>query len=215
MSARAAESRPSAHWGLIATLAIAAAAALYFVKANAVRYLSYDAAAFGEEFWSRRFGLLPHLAGGATAISAGLVQLWLGLTGRVGRLHRNVGRLYLGGVVVGCLGGYYLSFTAVNPPGWTYRVGLFFLTVAWTVTTAVAYVAIRNRKVEQHRDWMIRSYTVTFAFVTFRLLDRVLEAWGIGPFEDRQRMLIWLCWAVPLLLVSAILEFSRSGRRGA
>jgi hypothetical protein len=212
MKAAPGQSKTSTHWVLIATLGVAACAALYFVRSNVLHYLSYEPAEFGGAFWPRRFGLLPHLAGGGVAITAGLVQLWLGLTGRTGRLHRNVGRLYLGGVVVGCLGGYYLSFTAVDPPGWIYRGGLFFLTVAWSLTTAVAYLAIRHGRIGQHRDWMIRSYVVTFAFVTFRLFDRILGAWGLGPDDDRARFLIWAAWSVPLLLTGVALEVSRLRR---
>jgi uncharacterized membrane protein len=199
-------------WRLIAGLALLGVVALYFIQANAIRYLTYDPAVFGEQFWPRRFGLMPHLLGGGIALTAGLAQLWLGLTGRTGPLHRSVGRIYMVGVAIGCMAGYYLSFTAVDPPGWSYRVGLFFLTFAWTVTTAVAYLAIRHGQVAQHRDWMIRSYAVTFAFVTFRLLDRILGAWGIGPDDDRQRLLIWFCWSVPLLVTGAAVELTRMRR---
>lgn len=202
----------AARWPLIAMLVGASGLALYFIWANAIPYLTYDPTVFTADFWPRRFGLLPHLTGGGIAITAGVVQLWLGLTGRTGRLHRNLGRFYLGGVLVGSLGGFYLSFTAVNPPGWTYRAGLFFLTCAWSATTAIAYLAIRSGKVGQHREWMIRSYIVTFAFVTFRLLDRVLDAWGIGPDADRANFLIWACWSVPLLAASVASGYARLGR---
>jgi hypothetical protein len=61
-----------------------------------------------------------------------------------------------------------------------YVSGFFGLACTWVVTTSMGYVAIRNRAVEQHREWMIRSYVVTFAFVTFRLLDQLLIAWYVA-----------------------------------
>ena len=38
-------------------------------------------------------------------------------------------------------------------------------------STAMALCCIRRREIEQHRGWMIRTYTVAFAFVTFRLVS--------------------------------------------
>jgi uncharacterized membrane protein YozB (DUF420 family) len=39
------------------------------------------------------------------------------------------------------------------------------LSTAWVLTTGMALAAIRKRAIERHRELMIRSYTVTFAFV--------------------------------------------------
>jgi hypothetical protein len=44
-------------------------------------------------------GLIPHLTGGALAITTGLVQIWLGLTNRVSTLHRALGKVYATGVL--------------------------------------------------------------------------------------------------------------------
>jgi uncharacterized membrane protein YozB (DUF420 family) len=40
---------------------------------------------------------------------------------------------------------------------------------------------VRRRKIEQHKEWMIRSYVVTLAFLTFRVLDRILQAADDSP----------------------------------
>jgi Predicted membrane protein (DUF2306) len=56
---------------------------------------------------------------------------------------------------------------------------LFMLCVAWVVTTGMALYAIRERRIEQHREWMLRSYTVTFAFVTYRKV------------RQRSRIFLW------------------------
>lgn len=41
--------------------------------------------------------------------------------------------------------------------------------------------AIRTGRIEQHRQWMLRSYTVTFAFVTLRLVEIGLRRWLAVP----------------------------------
>ena len=148
------------------------------------------------------------MAGGLVALSVGVIQLWLGLTGRTTSLHRTLGRVYLGGVAVGSAGGLYLALT-IEPKYFAYATGLFMLSTAWVLTTAMAYAAIRRGQQQQHREWMIRSYTVTFAFVSFRLIEKLVLPWHIAADEEIDSMMAWACWSVPLLLVEPLLQWRR------
>jgi uncharacterized membrane protein len=204
--------RPARSWGVVVTLCILAAGALWFIQQAARQYSVYDAASYGD-LWPRRAGFIPHMAGGLVAISTGLIQLWLGATRRTGSLHRNLGRVYLGGVAVGSAGALYLALT-IEPKYFAYAAGLFGLSTAWVLTTGMAYAAIRKRAIERHREWMIRSYTVTFAFVLFRLVDQLLIHWRVAPDDQIDAMSAWACWSVPLLLVEPLLQL-RKTRRGA
>jgi uncharacterized membrane protein YfcA len=197
-------------WGVVTGLGLLACIALWFIQERARRYAAYDAIAYGD-LWPRRGGFIPHMAGGLIAISVGLVQLWLGLTGRTGTLHRILGRTYLGGVTLGSAGGFYLALT-IDPKYFAYAVGLFLLCTAWVMTTAMAYVAIRRGAIDQHREWMIRSYTVTFAFVTFRLVERLLMHWHVAADDEIDAMIAWGCWSVPLLFIEPLLQLKRMGR---
>jgi uncharacterized membrane protein YfcA len=158
-------------------------------------------------------GLVPHIVGGLTALTTGLVQLWLGLTNRVAGLHRALGKVYAAGVLVGSAGGYYLSLT-IPAKGVAYAAGLFMLSTAWLLTTGMALFAIRRRNLIQHREWMLRSYTVTFAFVTFRLLATLLVMLHFGSPEDISATMAWACWAVPLIAIEPLIQASKiSGAR--
>ena len=160
---------------LICVISVLAAAVLWFVG-HRLHYLTdYSLASYSGYLWPRRAGLIPHLLGGVLAITAGLVQIWLGLTHRVARLHRWLGKVYGTAVLIGSLGGFYLALTI--PGHLAYSSGLFMLCVAWVLTTGMALYSIRSRRIEQHREWMLRSYTVTFAFVTFR----VASTWPHRP----------------------------------
>jgi hypothetical protein len=53
---------------------------------------------------------------------------------------------------------------------------------------------------------MIRSYVVTFAFVTFRALQGTLSAANVGTLPEQLAVASWFCWAVPLLITEAILQ---------
>jgi hypothetical protein len=133
---------------IIGVLVVLAAAVVYFVQHNVLRYVHYDAQTYGG-FWPRRDGLVAHVAGRVIAVSVGLGQLWLGLTGRTGRLHRRLGQVYGAAVRVGSAGGFDLALT-IDPKLAPYAAGLFMLCVAWLVTTSAAIVAIRHRAIEQH-----------------------------------------------------------------
>jgi uncharacterized membrane protein len=170
-----AAARKESHLPLIVVLFVLAASLLWFLRTK-LGYFNYSLASYSDYFWPRRGGLIPHMLGGLLASTAGLVQIWLGLTNRTGALHHALGKIYGTGVLVGSVGGIYLALTI--PAGHLpYSAGLFMLSAACMVTTGMALYSVRNRQLQQHRDWMLRSYTVTFAFVTFRLLTRWLHNW--------------------------------------
>jgi uncharacterized membrane protein len=191
---------------LALALAVVAGMALWFVIKNVGAYLHYDAVTY-DDLWPRRIGFLPHMAGGVVAILSGIVQLWLGLTGRTAKLHRVLGRLYVGGVAVGAAGGIYLVLTTSG--GFAYAAGLFTLDVAWILTTAMAILAIKRRAMEQHREWMIRSYILTFAFVTFRFGAHTLHDWKIASGMEVRAFMAFACWSIPLLIAEPFLQFRK------
>jgi uncharacterized membrane protein len=214
MAAPASRARDT-HLPLIVVLGALAMALLWFV-AKKIHYLTdYSPASYTPYLWPRRAGLVPHLAGGAVAITAGLVQVWLGLTNRVGTLHHVLGRVYAAGVLIGCIGGFYLALTIPGPL--SYAAGLFTLCVAWVMTTGMALYSIRTRRIEQHREWMLRSYTVTFAFVTFRLVSYWLRRWLHLPesqaADDVDSLMAWACWVVPLMITETFIQLRSMRKR--
>jgi hypothetical protein len=193
---------------LIVVVAALATALVWFVGRKAHYLTDYSLASYSDYYWPRRAGLILHLTGGVLAITAGLVQIWLGLTNRISTLHRVLGKVYGTGVLIGSLGGFYLALTI--PAHLAYKSGLVGLNFAWLLTTGMALYAIRGRRIQQHREWMLRSYTVTFAFVTYRLGSRWLGPWFPLPDDpvatDLDTLLAWACWAVPLLLAEPLIQ---------
>jgi hypothetical protein len=70
----------------------------------------------------------------------------------------------------------------------------------------MAFIAIKKRNFSQHQEWMIRSYTVTFAFVVFRLIVDSLTYLEIGDRTSNATTMAWACWVVPLLLTEMVLQ---------
>ncbi len=190
-------------WGLIALLAGATLVGLVFILGIALPYFALNQQHFGS-FWPRRGWLLLHIGGGMVALMIGPFQLWMGLTGRRMPLHRVLGKVYMAVVVLSSIAAFYLALNTDN--GWVFGAGLAGLGVAWLVTTGLGYISIRKSLLEQHKEWMIRSYVVTFAFVFFRMFVGATMAAGVGTLPEQLAAASWFCWAVPLLINEAILQ---------
>jgi hypothetical protein len=194
---------PDAGRARVIVLTVATVIGAWFVFNYAVPYVAPDAL-HAARYASRRVWLLVHIACGTVALLAGPVQLWLGLGRRSLGLHRRLGLAYAASVAVGSIAAFGLA--AQTRLGWVFGLGLSGLGVAWLVTTGMAVLAIRRRLIVQHQEWMIRSYVVTFAFVTFRAFWGLLQAMGVGTLPEQLAAASWFCWAVPLLVTEAILQ---------
>jgi len=188
--------------------------ALAFVFKYVFRYyLNYNQAAFTDpalgaaNYWSERLWLLMHMTGGMLALLTGPWQFWTGFRARYFRLHRTTGLLFLSGVAMGSIGAYHMAI--VTTFGWAFGFSLLGLATAWVTTAGMAYYAILKRRIQVHKEWMVRAYVVTFAFVTFRVLNDYGPTSHLQPAGDRAITIGWACWALPLLLTEVILQMRR------
>ena len=116
--------------------------------------------------------LIPHTLAGTVALLAGPLQFSTRLRQRHLRFHRVLGRLYVLSVFVGSFTGIAL---AAGRPGFP---GTSMQAAAWMVCTTAAFVTARNRHIAVHRQWMARSYAVTFTFVSSRVFNLVPAYWS-------------------------------------
>jgi len=198
------DSLPGKPWLRRAIWSVAAVLVAVFVVHAALRYLVFTEASY-RILWPNRYLLLPHFLGGTIALSCGLLQFWAGLRRKHPRVHRWTGRVYLLGVTLGAVGAYAMSFRSVL--GWPFGVAAFVMASAWVSATAMAYVAIRSGQTKAHREWMLRSYVITFAFVTFRAMSLSPLFTGLGSLPERYTVLLWISWVVPLLVTEVILQW--------
>jgi len=142
--------------------------------------------------------LYAHLLGGSIALAIGPFQLLARLRASHLNWHRWMGRVYLVSVLFGGLGG--LRLAVVSQAGLVAHSGFVALAIVWLVTAARGYQRIRMGDDVDHRRWMIRNYSLTFAAVTLRTLLGPAIAFGV-PFDPAYSMIAWLCW-VPNLIVA-------------
>jgi uncharacterized membrane protein len=169
------------------------------------RYFTLDPAVFlpGQAVvYAAHVGpLLLHVGGGVTALAVGPWQLWTGLRARRPALHRAIGRVYVVAVLAAAAGGLLLAPVSLGGP--LAHLGFSVLALALLATTAMAFVSIRQRRVAAHRAWMLRSYSLVFAAVTFRLWLAVLGAADL-PFDEVYAVGSWTTWLLDLLVAEAL-----------
>ena len=93
-------------------------------------------------------------------------------------IHRWLGRVYLSvGVFIGGMSGLYMSQFAYG--GSISKLGFAMLAVFWLFTGFRAYTAIRKGAIAEHRKWMLRNFSLTFAAVMLRIYLPVSMLVGI------------------------------------
>jgi uncharacterized membrane protein len=116
--------------------------------------------------------LIPHTLFSLIALLAGPVQFSSRLRQRHLKFHRVLGRIYVISVFIGALSGIALAAGRPGLPGTSMQAA------AWIVCTTAAFITARNRQIVQHRQWMARSYAVTFTFVSSRVLNLWPRYWS-------------------------------------
>ena len=195
-------------WIIAGLLLVVFGIAVKFLIRYAVPYFRFEQAYFDQfGYWPHRGRLILHICGAMVALICGPFQFWTGLRQIALSFHRWTGRLYLVGVTVGSTGAILMSvYTDPHSLG----IALRGLAAAWIVTTGISYAAILRGMVPLHKEWMARSYLVTFAFVTFRWLDEMpLVASYWGAYAERSTNIAWVSWVVPLLVFEVILQARR------
>lgn len=203
----------------LALSAVILVAAGFVLKYVFRYYLHYNRAAFTDpvlgaaNYWVMRGWLLLHITSGMVALLSGPWQFSTRLRQRYLRAHRITGRVYLIAIACGALAAFRLAFGTTF--GWAWGFGLFSLALAWVTCGGMAYYAVRKRQIQVHREWMVRSYIVTFGFVSFRLLNDMGPTSHLQPPGDRANAFIWACWVLPLFAAEVIMQLRRMRRQTA
>lgn len=150
----------------------------------------------------RPVAVLAHVGGGVIALALGSFQL---VTWRGPRRiwHRRAGRTYVLACLISAVAGFWLALHVSAGPVAT--AGFGGLAVAWFGATAMGWRKAVAGEFAQHRRWMIRSLSLTFAAVTLRIMLPLIPLTGL-EFVEGYRAISFLCWVPNLLLAEAWLR---------
>jgi uncharacterized membrane protein len=162
---------------------------------------------------SFKWWLLPHGLAGACALILAPLQFSDRLRRRFTKMHRIVGRIYItGAFVLAPLGVYiqYLEERIGEPRSFTIATSVDAILLM--STTAFALFFILKRKIQQHRQWMTRSYAVALIFFEVRLISGVL---GLDDSVGATETIVWICLAFSIPLADLVLQLQESRRSSA
>ncbi len=164
--------------------------------------------AFGPQRLARHIGHLPvlygHIINGGVMLIAGAIALRIGLTRDWFRWHKPAGYTYLVAGSLASVSALLRSFDTKHTPG----LATGTLAVVWLMFSAMAFRAILNRRIDQHRAWMIRSYVAAWTFVFCRFWTRVMPSELQGGETD----MIWTTWVMPLFLTEMLLQWNAGAK---
>ena len=158
-----------------------------------------------------KWWLLPHGLVGACALILVPLQFSDRLRQRYLRLHKTIGWIYVvGAMIVAPFGAYiqYFEERMQQPRSFTMAAasdaGLLML------TTAIALFFVLRGNIQQHRQWMTRSYAVALVFLEVRVISGVF---GFDNSPMATEVIVWMCVICSVPIADIVLNW-REFKRG-
>lgn len=151
--------------------------------------------------------LLPHGLTAGCALFLGPLQFSERLRRRFTKVHRVMGRFYVGGVLIGAPIGFYIQhFEGVriypgDPTSLSFTFAAGADAAVWMFCTGMALVMILRGKVEMHRQWMTRSFACALIFLEVRVID------GLFGMQNKfDEIIVWCCVVAAVPLADLMLQ---------
>jgi uncharacterized membrane protein len=158
-----------------------------------------------------KWWLLPHGIAGACALLLGPMQFSDRLRERFRRLHRVVGRIYVAGVCVAAPLGFYIQYfeERMGDPR-SFSIAAAVDAALWMITTGTAMAFILKGKVQEHRQWMTRSFAVALVFLEVRVIGGVTGWENLDAHANET--IVWACLAFSILAADSVLQWQQPER---
>lgn len=183
----------------------------YFYRAINFRFIKEG---IGPTFWNKQFWFVSHIATAVIPLITGPFQFWTWFRKHNIKWHRLIGKVYIIGSLLGGLSAIYLGITQPYPGS---IVPTLILASLWLFMTSAAWITIKRKNVQAHRLFMIRSYTLTLAFVFLRILSDLVYKHNFLSFlkneEVRDATYEWMSWIVPVLIVEFFISWLPAMRK--
>ena len=153
--------------------------------------------------------LLPHGLAAALALFLAPFQFSERLRRKYVTVHKSFGYLYIAGCYIGAPIGLYIQWfeerLGIFPRSFTIATAMDM--IIWIFATTMALIFIRQGKVQQHRQWMTRSFACALIFLEVRVIWRFFNL----P-ESAVEMILWSCVAAAFPLADLVLQIDESRR---
>ena len=173
-----------------------------FVSLYAMLLFSVDA--FGAEaakvrYHSMMLSSAAHIYLGAVALLIAPFQIHAVFRNRFLPIHKKIGYVYFVAVFISALGGLHMAINAKSTI--VGDIGFALLAILWFITGLMGLVTIKQSRIEEHKQWMLRNVALTFAAISLRIeLPLLIAVFGFSPAAAFE-IVAWASWLPQLLLV--------------
>jgi uncharacterized membrane protein len=146
--------------------------------------------------------LLPHGLAAAFALFLGPFQFSERLRRKYVTVHKTMGYLYIAGCYIGAPIGLYIQWYVerLGEPR-SFTIATVADAVIWMFATTMALIFIRQRKIQQHRQWMIRSFACALIFLEVRFITNLFHL----P-QAAIETVVWSCVAFAFPIADLVLQ---------
>ena len=155
--------------------------------------------------------LLPHGMAAAFALFLGPFQFSERLRRQYVTVHKTFGYLYITGCFIGAPLGIYIEwFEERLGATRSFTIAAAADAVVWMFATGMALWMIRSRRMQQHRQWMIRSFSCALIFLEVRAISVFFKV----P-ETQSETVVWCCVAAAYPIADLVLQVDELRRQRA
>ena len=152
--------------------------------------------------------IVTHGVAGVTALFLAPLQFSDRLRQRYTNVHHIIGYVYVGGIFFLAPFGAYVQYMAeaIDGAPRSFTVLATVDAALLYITTAVALIFARRRRLTLHRQWMTRSYAVALVFFEGRL---ILGVTGLETHSvEIVQAVIWTCLALSVPLADVVNDWA-------
>ena len=155
-----------------------------------------------------RWSFYVHIFSSLWVLAAGLTQFSKGLLREIPVIHRWIGRIYVGIILLISAPAACVMSVYANGTDFT-KASFMLLSVLWWVTTWWAYQAILKGNIEQHKAWMYRSYALTLSAISLRIMQFCFATWTDIDPEIAYQIVALPSWLINLLIAEIIIYYQK------
>jgi uncharacterized membrane protein len=155
--------------------------------------------------WRPTFYL--HVISGMLVILIGPFQFLPKLRAKNLQIHKKLGKIYAYGILgIAAPTGLIMAFYAEG--GLYSTMAFLMMSGLWFYTTIMAIVTVKKKKIIEHKKWMYRSYALSFAAVTLRILVPLMSLYTNSSETYVIISTAWLSWIINLIVVEALIFYT-------
>lgn len=153
-----------------------------------------------------QFAFFTHVYVSIFTLLIGFFQFPNAIRIKFPRIHRNIGKLYIGFIILfagpsGLIMGIHANGGILS------QISFCILAILWIYFTTMAYIYARSNKWQLHKNFIYRSYALTLSAISLRLFKWII----VGIFElppmDTYQIVAWLGWVVNLIIAELIIRY--------